>query len=85
MAADLTPPLVVFVFAFACGLALLFCLVLLAKSLRANGGRMTEALVADRPAVAQSGAGGLIWTIRGLAVTKALAMITFALMLSEAL
>lgn len=85
MAADLTPALVVFVFAFACGLALLFCLALLARSLRASGGRVTEALVANRPAVAQSGAGGLIWTIRGLAVTKALAMVAFALMLSEAL
>ena len=85
MNADLTPALITFVFAFACGVALLLCMAMLAKSLRRRGGRVSEALVADRTAVADTGAGGLIWTIRVLAITKGAAMFVFALQLSEAL
>lgn len=81
---DLTPALITFVFAFGCGLAILLCLALLARNVRARGGRLGEALVGDGATVAQSGVGGLVWTIRGLGVIKAAAMLTFAFLLAEA-
>ncbi len=81
---DLTPALITFVFAFGCGLAILLCLAILARSVRARGGSLGETLVGNGPTVARSGAGGLVWTIRGLGAVKALAMITFAFLLAEA-
>lgn len=85
MSADLTPALITFVFALSLGVALLLCMALLARSVRRRGVRVSEALVADRATVADTGAGGLIWTIRLLAITKGAAMFVFALQLSEAL